>query len=77
MRRPRARLEIASLDAEVRKLKFESTPEPGLTPEFSPLLCPTRQSAYGFGAAGWPLSGVGGWVYAQMPILHEFSVFKE
>lgn len=50
-------------------LSFSPLPQPtGVTKEFAPFLCTSRNFTCRYGPSGWPMVGCGCWVYALQPM---------
>lgn len=53
----------------VTGLSFAPLPKPiGVTKEFAPFLCTSRNFACRYGPSGWPMVGCGCWVHALQPL---------
>lgn len=76
-----AQLDLSGAEASIKDIVWDPLPQPeSLSTDFAAFLCTTRQCACRYGPAGWPLSGVGGWVWAKTPIhavVLELSVLRE
>lgn len=76
-----AQLDLSGAEASIKDIVWDPLPQPeSFLTDFAAFLCTTRQCACRYGPVGWPLSGVGGWVWAKTPIhavVLELSVLRE